>query len=65
MGGIPWGAFSGPLQNPFSGLSRLGNNSISGEHCPDPVDGSKASSAIYHMQYCKRIFTGWAEMQCE
>ena len=46
MGGIPRGAFSGPLQNPFSSLCRPGNNSISGEHFLIEVNGSKAFFTI-------------------
>ena len=47
MGGIPRGAFSGALQNPISGLSSPGSNSISDEHFPIVVNGSKAFSTIY------------------
>ena len=56
MGGIPWGAFSGPLHNPFSSLSSPGNNSISDEHFPIVVNGSKAFSTICQVMG-QRIFS--------
>ena len=49
MGGIPRGAFSAPLQNPISSLSSPGSNSISDEHFPIVVNGSKAFSTIYQV----------------
>ena len=35
MGGIPWGTFPGPLQNPFSCLGSSGSNPTSTEHHSD------------------------------
>ena len=49
MGGIPRGVFSGALQNPISGLSSPCSNSISDEHFPIVVNGSKAFSTIYQV----------------
>ena len=52
MGGIPRGALSGPLQSPFSSLSSPGSNSISDEHFPIVVNGSKVFSTICQICHC-------------